>query len=256
MFWRCVLVPLFLLTCSPCRVWPASAWLCAPAAAGRSRTVTTFWPWTNSGTCAASSAASVNSTWSLSSPASARTVASSARRTTTGRRARAGSGAPHASKSVGETPRGIFKGLWCEIHRAKYVFQIMVIVISGLMLRHRWPAVAHFMEGCSVILKRVRKNRIFWISNIYFRKKIRLKHHSLFPRAFVLKVWLLNGYYHFCTDDILIFYSFHVKYFIHSHASPSKARKSTKKKERKTERKRGHVGCRLLPVILKQYTQT
>lgn len=74
--------------CSPCRVWPASAWLCARAAAGRSRTATTCWPWTNSGTCAASSAASANSTWSRSSPASARTAASTARRTTTGRRAR------------------------------------------------------------------------------------------------------------------------------------------------------------------------
>ena len=82
-----VLVPPSMLTCSPCRVWPASAWLCAPAAAGRSRTDTTCWPWTNSGTCAASSAASANSTWSLSSPASARTGASTARRTTTGRRA-------------------------------------------------------------------------------------------------------------------------------------------------------------------------
>lgn len=78
---------LSLLTRSPCRAWPASAWLCARAAAGRSRTATTCWPWTSSGTCAASSAASANSTWSLSSPASARTGASSARRTTTGRRA-------------------------------------------------------------------------------------------------------------------------------------------------------------------------
>lgn len=75
-------------TCSPCRVWTASASLCAPAAAGRSRTATTCWPWTNSGTCAASSAASANSTWNLSSPASARTAASTARRTTTGRRTR------------------------------------------------------------------------------------------------------------------------------------------------------------------------
>lgn len=87
LIWRRVLVLYFSL-CSPCRVWPTSAWPCARAAAGRSRTATTCWPWTNSGTCAASSAASANSTWSLSSPVSARTAASTARRTTTGRGAR------------------------------------------------------------------------------------------------------------------------------------------------------------------------
>lgn len=86
--WRLVFVPLSVLTCSPCRVLPASAWLCAQAAAGRSRTGTTCWPWTNSGTCVVSSAVSANSTWSRSSPASARTAASTAKRTTTGRRAR------------------------------------------------------------------------------------------------------------------------------------------------------------------------
>lgn len=107
MFWRCVLAPLSVLTCSPCRVWPASASRCAPAAAGRSRTATICWPWTNSGTCAASSAASANSTWSPSSPASARTVASTARRTTTGRDGAQGPGAPHVHDS--QSGENVFK---------------------------------------------------------------------------------------------------------------------------------------------------
>lgn len=76
------------VTSSPCHVWPASAWLCARAAAGRLRTDITCWLWTSSGTCAASSVASANWTWSPSSPASAKTAASTAKRTTTGRRAR------------------------------------------------------------------------------------------------------------------------------------------------------------------------
>lgn len=93
-FCSCVFV-LTASTCSPCHAWPTSAWLCARAAAGKSRTDITCWPWTSSGTCAASSAASANSTWSPSSPASAKTAASTAKRTTTGRRARRGSNPGH-----------------------------------------------------------------------------------------------------------------------------------------------------------------
>lgn len=113
-FWRSVLAPLSVLTCSPCRVWPASASRCAPAAAGRSRTATTCWPWTNSGTCAAWSAASANSTWSPSSPASARTVASTARRTTTGR-------------TRGSTRSGV----WLHALRREHVLKNVATVIYG-----------------------------------------------------------------------------------------------------------------------------
>ncbi len=62
--------------------------LCARAAEGRSRTAITCSPWTSSGTCAVWSAASVNSTWSLNSPASAKTEASTAKKTITGEQTR------------------------------------------------------------------------------------------------------------------------------------------------------------------------
>lgn len=50
----------------------------------KSLTVIIYWRWINSGTCAASSAASVNWRWSPSSRASPRTAAFTAKRITTG----------------------------------------------------------------------------------------------------------------------------------------------------------------------------